>query len=145
MHTASLNPIPGKIGVYAGKSLSYYWTQYLATSLQHNDFTPFFEKFTNNDKDFLATYVAYKLNLKGPCVTIQTACSSALVAVDEACRSLKEGQCDVAIAGGVALQLPQETGYLYEEDTIMSSDGHCRSFDAKLRVPSSAVAPAWWS
>lgn len=83
----------------------------------------------NNDKDFLATRVSYKLNLEGPAVTVQTACSSSLVAVHLACQSLINGECDMALAGGVSVRLPQKTGYLYQEGMILSEDGHCRAFD----------------
>jgi amino acid adenylation domain-containing protein/non-ribosomal peptide synthase protein (TIGR01720 family) len=83
-----------------------------------------------SDKDFLSTRVAYKLDLRGPSVTVQTACSTSLVAVHTACRSLRAGECDVALAGGVAVRLPQEAGYLWQEGGIESPDGRCRAFDA---------------
>ena len=120
----------GKIGVYAGKTMSRYWTQHLNPSVKSNDFTSLYEQFISNDKDFLATFISYKLNLKGPSHSIQTACSTSLVAVDQACRSLREERCEIAIAGGVTLQMVQPFGYLYEEGAIMSPDGHCRPFDA---------------
>jgi acyl transferase domain-containing protein/thioesterase domain-containing protein/SAM-dependent methyltransferase len=82
------------------------------------------------EKDFLATRVAYKLKLRGPAITVQTACSTSLVAVHQACQSLLNHECDAALAGGVALWLPQTTGYLYQADHILSVDGHCRTFDA---------------
>ncbi|HET7287075.1 MAG TPA: beta-ketoacyl synthase N-terminal-like domain-containing protein, partial [Pyrinomonadaceae bacterium] len=84
-----------------------------------------------NDKDFLSTRVSYKLNLKGPSLTVQTACSTSLVAVHLAAQSLLDGQCDMALAGGVSVTLPQKTGYLYQEGGIHSPDGHCRAFDSK--------------
>lgn len=83
-----------------------------------------------NDKDYLATRVAYKLNLGGPALSVQTACSSSLVAVHLACESLRAGECDMAIAGGVALSFPQQAGYLHQPGMIFSPDGHCRPFDA---------------
>ena len=86
-----------------------------------------------NDKDYLSTRVSYKLNLKGPSVTIQTACSTSLVAIVQACQSLLSYQCDIALAGGVSLSIPQKTGYLYQEGMILSPDGHCRAFDAKAQ------------
>ena len=86
-----------------------------------------------NDKDFLCTRVSYKLDLRGPSVTIQTACSTSLVAVHMACQSLLAGECDIALAGGVAIRVPQYAGYLHQKDGILSPDGHCRPFDANAR------------
>ena len=86
-----------------------------------------------NDKDFLATRVSYKLNLRGPSLTVQTACSTSLVAVQLACQALLAGQCDVALAGGVSINVPRVTGYLYEPGMILSPDGHCRAFDARAQ------------
>ena len=83
-----------------------------------------------NDKDYLATRVAYHLNLRGPAVAIQTACSTSLVAVAQACQSLESRQSDMALAGGACLTFPQDQGYLHTEDSILSPDGHCRTFDA---------------
>src|SRR4029450_2050770 len=83
-----------------------------------------------NDKDFLSTRVSYKLNLKGPSITLQTACSTSLVTVCQACQSLQTYQCDIALAGGVSISFPQKRGYLYQEGAMVSSDGHRRAFDA---------------
>ena len=83
-----------------------------------------------NEKDYLATRVAYKLDLRGPALNIQTACSTSLVAVCQAVQSLLTYQCDMALAGGVSVTLPQKRGYLYEEGAITSPDGRCRAFDA---------------
>src|SRR5207249_10750493 len=82
-----------------------------------------------NDKDSLATRVAYKLDLRGPALTVQTACSTSLVAVHLACQSLLAGQCDVALAGGVTVMTPERTGYFFHKGEIGSPDGHCRAFD----------------
>jgi phthiocerol/phenolphthiocerol synthesis type-I polyketide synthase E len=87
--------------------------------------------FIDSDKDFLTTRVSYKLNLSGPSVTIQTACSTSLVAVHLACQSLFNFECDLALAGGVSIQIPNDRGYVHEEGGILSSDGHCRAFDAR--------------
>jgi acyl transferase domain-containing protein/thioesterase domain-containing protein len=84
-----------------------------------------------NNKDFLTTRVSYKLNLRGPSLTVQTACSTSLVAVHLACQSLLSGECDMALAGGVSVQVPQRAGYVYQEGGIMAPDGHCRAFDAQ--------------
>nr|WP_315596509.1 polyketide synthase [uncultured Cupriavidus sp.] len=83
-----------------------------------------------NDKDYLATRTAHKLGLTGPALTVQTACSSSLVAVHLACASLQAGECDMALAGGVALSFPMGVGYLYQPGMIFSPDGKCRPFDA---------------
>ena len=75
--------------------------------------------------------MSYKLNLRGPSLNVQTACSTSLVAVHQACRSLLDGECDMALAGGVSIGLSaSRTGYLYQDDGILSPDGHCRAFDA---------------
>ncbi|HZF09074.1 MAG TPA: MupA/Atu3671 family FMN-dependent luciferase-like monooxygenase [Thermoanaerobaculia bacterium] len=84
-----------------------------------------------NDKDSLAPRVAYKLDLRGPAITVQTACSTSLVAVHMACQSLLAGETDMALAGAVSLTLPMNSGYLYQEGGILSPDGHCRSFDER--------------
>src|SRR5215210_6256042 len=70
------------------------------------------------------------MNLRGPSVGVQTACSTSLVAVHLACQSLLNGECDMALAGGVTVSVPQQRGYLYQEGGILSSDGHCRAYDA---------------
>src|SRR6218665_2388440 len=86
-----------------------------------------------NDKDYVATRVAYKLNLRGPAISVQTACSSSLVAVHMACESLRAGECDMALAGGVAVSFPQQAGYLHQPGMIFSPDGLCRPFDAEAQ------------
>ncbi|MGH3164727.1 MAG: polyketide synthase, partial [Trebonia sp.] len=81
------------------------------------------------DNDFLTTRVAYPLDLRGPCVTVQSACSSSLVALHLACQSVLAGESDMAIAGGVNVELPHRAGYYHQEASIWSADGHCRPFD----------------
>ena len=81
----------------------------------------------------MPTRVSYKLNLRGPSVNVQTACSTSLVAVHQACRSLLERDCDVALAGGASINVPLKTGYLHLEESILSPDGHCRTFDARAK------------
>ncbi len=83
-----------------------------------------------NDKDFLSTRVSYKLNLTGPSVTVQTACSTSLVAVHLACQSLLRGECDMVLAGAATVRIPQVSGYMVEKGSVHSADGHCRAFDA---------------
>ncbi|WP_306422153.1 type I polyketide synthase [Nostoc sp. CHAB 5715] len=117
----------GAIAVYAGSAMNSYLLNLIShPTIQAN--VNRYQLFLSNDKDFLTTRVSYKLNLRGPSVDIQTACSTSLVAVHLACQSLLSGECDMALAGGVSLSSP--TGYLYQEGGIYSQDGHCRAFDA---------------
>ncbi|MDB6121125.1 MAG: amino acid adenylation protein [Pedosphaera sp.] len=130
---------PGLIGVYAGLSMNTYLLSNLISNRE------FAEKFTGsyqvgsyqvmlgNDKDFLPTRVSYKLNLRGPSIAIQTACSTSLVAISQACLNLMNYQCDMALAGGVSITFPQKRDYLYQEDGMVSGDGTCRTFDSKAR------------
>ncbi len=119
----------GSIGVFAGAGLGYYWVNLLATP----DLLASVGRLQislGNDKDFLPTRVSYKLDLKGPSFTVQTACSTSLVATHVACQSLLAGECDMALAGGVSAA-GGKNGYLYREEGILSPDGRCRSFDAR--------------
>jgi acyl transferase domain-containing protein len=90
-----------------------------------------FQAMLANEKDYLATRVSYKLDLRGPSVNVYTACSTSLVAVCHAYQSLLSYQCDMALAGGVSVAIPQRRGYLYQEGAIGSPDGRCRPFDEK--------------
>ena len=123
----------GRIGVYAGSNLNSYLLFHLYTNPELVDSFGGFQTRLANDKDFLATRVSYKLNLHGPSINIQTACSTSLVAVHMACQSLLNQECDMALAGGSSIQLPQKAGYLYQEGMIFSPDGHCRAFDAEAQ------------
>ena len=118
------------IGVYAGAGMNTYLTQQILRDPALTDTAGSFQLMIGNDKDFLCTRVSYKLNLRGPSMAIQTACSTSLVAVHVACRALQRGECDLALAGGVSIHFPQNTGYLFQEGMILSPDGHCRPFDA---------------
>lgn len=121
----------GAIGVFGGCGVQAYFARNLLHNQQIMRSAGYFlVRHTGNDKDFLATRVSYQLNLKGPAVSIQTACSTSLAAVHLACQSLLARECDLALAGGVTIELPHGTGYLYEEGEILSPDGHCRPFDA---------------
>ena len=120
----------GLIGVYAGVGATSYLIQNLASNPQLIEPENAFQTFLGNEKDFLATRVSYKLNLRGPSLNIQTACSTSLVAVHLACRSLINYECDMALAGGATVRSSQISGYLYREGGIRSPDGHCRAFDA---------------
>ncbi len=122
---------PGRVGVFAGTTSNGYWLGLLAAAAAGA--LDGLQVTLGNEKDFLATRVSYELNLKGPSVAVQTACSTSLVAVHLACRSLLAGECDMALAGGVTVMVPQKAGYLYQEGGIASPDGHCRAFDAGAR------------
>jgi len=119
-----------RVGVFAGSSMNSYFLSALAQNPALFDAGGFYQVMMGNDKDFLPTRVSYKLNLKGPSVAIQTACSTSLVAVQMACQSLVSEQCDMALAGGVSVRFPQKTGHMYVPGMIFSPDGHCRPFDA---------------
>lgn len=123
----------GAIGVYAGLSENSYARNNVYPHLQNSELGNVYQAFLGNGHDFLSTRVSYKLNLTGPSITVQTACSTSLVAVHLACQSLLSGECDMALAGGVSIQVPHKTGYLYQEGMILSPDGHCRTFDAKAK------------
>ncbi|HSK64677.1 MAG TPA: polyketide synthase, partial [Pyrinomonadaceae bacterium] len=123
----------GSIGVFAGSSISTYLLFNLLPDVSIVGSGEHFPTLIGNDKDYLATHVSYKLNLHGPSMSIQTACSTSLVAIHTACQSLLNGECDIAIAGGVAVSVPQQTGYVYQEGAYFSPDGSCRSFSADAR------------
>ena len=135
LETAGYDPdrFSGLIGVFGGSGFSHYLFANLLSNRSLLDSVGFFETSIRNRPDHLATTVAYKLNLKGPAVTVQTACSTSLVAVHLACQSLTNFECDMALAGGVSIALPQKSGYLYREGGILSPDGHCRAFDASAQ------------
>lgn len=121
----------GAIGVFAGSGQSVYLPSNLLTNPQLvEDVGLFLLRHTGNDKDFLSTRVSYCFDLKGPSINVQTACSTSLVAVHLAIQSLTNGECDMALAGGVTIELPHHQGYLFKENEILSRDGHCRPFDA---------------
>ena len=120
----------GLIGLYAGVCQNTYLMVNLFSNREAIDAASGFQIDIKNDKDHLSTHVSYKLNLRGPSVTVQTACSTCLVAIHHACASLFSGECDMALAGGVCITVPQTVGYLYQEGGILSPDGHCRAFSA---------------
>lgn len=125
--------IADSVGVYAGASMNSYVYAQLLRNPALAEAVGGYQIMLGNDKDFLCTRVSYKLGLRGPSVTVQTACSTSLVAVQMACRALQRGECDMALAGGVSLSFPLGAGYLYQEGMILSPDGHCRPFDADAR------------
>ncbi len=125
---------PGAIGVYGGCGMQAYLPYNLLPNRKLMDSAGLFlVRHTGNDKDFLATRVSYALNLRGPSINVQTACSTSLVAIHLAALSLIGGECDLALAGGVTIEVPHGHGYHYREGEILSPDGHCRAFDAASR------------
>ncbi len=131
----------GSIGVFAGASANTYLLSNLFTRRDLVAQLGSYQILLASDKDFLATRVSYKLNLTGPSFTLQTACSTSLVATHVACQSLLNGECDVALAGGVSISVPHKAPYFHQEGGILSPDGHCRAFDADARgtVPGNGV------
>ena len=120
----------GSIGVYAGSAMSTYFHQLLRNpGFLH--LVGYLQALIGNDKDYLSTHVSYKLNLRGPSISVQSTCATSLVAICVACESIRSGSCDMALAGGVCIRAPQITGYYYEPGGIYSRDGHCRVFDSK--------------
>ena len=119
----------GQIGVFGGASNNSYFLQNLFGREDVTDVVGWLTTMMGNEKDYLTTRVAYKLDLRGPALNIQTACSTSLVAVCSAAQSLLNYQCDMALAGGVSVSLPQRRGYLWHDGAISSPDGHCRAFD----------------
>ncbi|MFY2558178.1 SDR family NAD(P)-dependent oxidoreductase [Corallococcus terminator] len=123
---------PGAIGVYAGAGWPSYLLFNLATHPHLLGPESGHQVLLGNDKDNLATRVSFKLNLKGPSLTLQTGCSTSLVATAVAHQALMTYQCDLALAGGVSITVPQ-AGYLHQPGSIFSPDGHCRAFDARAQ------------
>jgi acyl transferase domain-containing protein len=126
----------GTIGAFAAASASTYLLNNLHPTFDFREFilsSANIHAVLGNGSDFPATRISYKLNLTGPSLNIQTACSSSLVAVHVARQSLLSGECDMALAGGASVYLPQNQGYRFQEDMILSPDGHCRVFDAKAQ------------
>jgi acyl transferase domain-containing protein/thioesterase domain-containing protein/acyl carrier protein len=120
----------GSIGVFGGSGHNAYMPYNLMTNPKLMQSVGFFlVRHTGNDKDFLTTRVSYLLNLKGPSVNVQTACSTSLVAIHTGVQALLNGECDMALAGGVTIEMPHRRGYMYEEGEILSPDGHCHAFD----------------
>ena len=134
LEDAGYTPLPGgglegkSVGVFAGSRISAY-LEHACRGLKAGNGAEAFQCLVGNDKDYLCSRVSYKLNLNGPSLCVQTACSSSLSAVHVACENLRSGACDMALAGGVAIDVPQEKGYLFQEGMIFSRDGYCRPFD----------------
>ena len=116
----------GSIGLYAGSGHNSHAHAHPGLSGPE-----YLQTLVGNEQDYLTTRAAFKLGLNGPALNIQTACSTSLVAIHAACQALLDGECDMAVAGGVSISWPEGQGYLYEDGLIFSPDGICRAFDAK--------------
>lgn len=122
--------IAGPVGVFAGCGMgSYFYFNVCSHRALVEKTGMFLLRHTGNDKDFLSTRASYLFDLHGPSVNVQTACSTSLVAIHYACQSLLNGECEMALAGGVTIELPHRRGYLFQDGEILSTDGHCRAFD----------------
>ena len=131
-HTS--DAFPGSIGVFATCGMNTYMMYNLVNNRRiMQSVGEWLVRHTGNDVNFLATRLSYAMSLTGPSMNVQTACSSALVAVHLACQSLLSGECDLALAGGCTIALPQRRGYFHKQGEILSPDGHCRAFDAEAR------------
>src|SRR5205823_6727576 len=122
------NRYPGRIGVFTGSALNTYFTNVGLNRRLAEDYIP---TLIGNDKDFLSTRISYKLNLKGPSITIQTACSTSMVAVHLARKSLLSEEMDMALAGSISVRVPHRAGYFFDGGGVVSPDGHVRAFDAR--------------
>ncbi len=133
LENAGVDPgtFDGLIGVFAGASMNTYLLNNILAPGAAVTPPGGLQLMLAGEKDFLTTRISYKLNLRGPSLNIQTACSTSLVAVAVACQNLLSYQCDLALAGGVSITFPQKKGQQHQEGAIVSPDGHCRAFDAR--------------
>ena len=120
------------IGLYAGASGHFDWEARAFLSASGAEVGRFAASLLS-DRDFMCTRIAHKLNLRGPVIHLQTACSTSLTAIHLACQGILNGECDMALAGGVSIGSGKNIGYIYREGMISSPDGHCRAFDARSR------------
>ena len=121
---------PGDVGVYGGTGADEYQWKNVRRNPEVFATAGVFAVATANHSSYLSTFTSYALDLRGPSVTVQTACSTSLVAVHLACEGLRAGECDLALAGAASVDVPHGWGYVHAEGGIMSPDGHCRAFDA---------------
>ncbi|KAF1721993.1 hybrid non-ribosomal peptide synthetase/type I polyketide synthase [Pseudoxanthomonas wuyuanensis] len=127
-HVPDASPVP--VGVFAGMYNASYYQHNVLAHPDLIDKVGAFQVMLGNEKDYIATRVAHKLNLTGPAISVHTACSTSLVAIAQAVDSLRAGRCGMALAGGIAVTCPVRSGHLYQEGGMLSADGHTRSFDA---------------
>lgn len=130
-HAPDSSTVP--VGVFAGMNNATYFQRHVAKHPELIDKVGAFQVMLDNEKDFITTRAAHKLNLTGPAISIHTACSTSLVAICQAVDSLRNGQCDMALAGGVSITCPPRSGYRYQEGSMLSPDGRTRTFDAKAQ------------
>ncbi len=123
----------GVIGVFGGVAPNTYFQNNLITRPDLRQIAGHYAVMIASEREYAVTRVSFKLNLKGPSISVNTACSSSAVAIHLACQSVLSGECDIALAGGARVKAPLKAGYIYQEDGIPSPDGHCRSFDADAR------------
>ena len=123
----------GPVGVFAGMYNASYFQRHVVAHPELIDKIGAFQVMLGNEKDYIATRIANKLNLTGPAISVHTACSTSLVAICQAVNALRYGQCDMALAGGASVTCPPRSGYLYQEGAMLSPDGHTRTFDANAQ------------
>jgi amino acid adenylation domain-containing protein len=121
----------GSIGVYAGTGSNTYYKKNILPNQEVLDSVGYLQAETVNEKDYISSRTAYHLNLKGPAVSVYSACSTSLLAIAQAVEAIRNGQCELALAGGSSVTAPIFSGHLYQEGSMLSQDGHCRSFDAE--------------
>ncbi len=124
---------PGPVGVFGGMYNATYFQKHVSRYPERINALGEFQVMLANEKDYITTRVANRLNLTGPAVSVHTACSTSLVAIAQAMINLRSGQCDMALAGGASITCPPRSGYLYQDGAMLSPDGHTRTFDANAR------------
>src|SRR5690606_14729206 len=120
----------GPVGIFAGMYNATYFQRHVSRHPELIDKVGAFQVMLGNEKDYIATRVAHKLNLTGPAISVHTGCSTSLVAICQAVDSLRAGRCDMALAGGASVTCPPNSGYVYQEGSMLSPDGRTRTFDA---------------
>jgi amino acid adenylation domain-containing protein len=123
----------GPVGIFAGMYNATYFQRHVMQHPELVDKVGAFQVMLGNEKDYIATRVAHKLNLTGPAISLHTGCSTSLVAICQAVDSLRAGRCDMALAGGASITCPPASGYRYQEGAMLSPDGHTRTFDADAK------------
>ena len=119
----------GPVGVFAGTNNGTYFQRHVQAHPDLIEKLGAFQVMVANEKDYIATRIAHKLDLNGPAISLHTACSTSLVAICQAVDSLRAGQCDMALAGAASVVCPPRSGYRYQEGSMLSPDGHTRTFD----------------